>query len=146
MTCYPCLFRKRRKILLQQIGIGLAKFLQVGKHRGRGVAWYPEPRVSFPRAATSPTSNVKVLSPDPSSPSFVIASARHPLSAFIDRPRLCSGALHPSVLPSCVVAPFIDRPRLCHRLLRHRLCSGALHPSVLASALRWVLDGGGGVL
>jgi hypothetical protein len=35
---------------------------------------------------------------------------------------------------------------VCHRLLRHRLCSGALHPSVLASALRWVLDGGGGVL
>jgi len=88
-----------------------------------GVAWNPEPRGSFTRAATSPASNLKVPSPDPSSPTFVIASARHRRSSSSGG-RACDPVAY--IPPSCGV--------LGNRLLRlHRLCSSALFPSVPAA-------------
>ena len=48
MTCYPCFFGKRRKFLLQQFGIGLAKFLQVGNQRARARIYPRSPWLGIP--------------------------------------------------------------------------------------------------
>jgi len=118
-----------------------------------GVAWNPGPRGSFTRAATSPASNVKVPSPDPSSPTFVIASARHPRSSSSGHACVPVAYIPPFLRPwssapsssSPVLRPVPSIPPLRSRLavfwcppspvFRPRLCP-----------LRWVLDGGGVVL
>ena len=133
MTCYPCFLGKRRKFLLQQIGIRLAKFFQVGKRRSRARIFQQ-------------SSSLAILRRDWFSPAppllprtvwnfhcpflrrLLPRSRPFPSGVFVVASTILSRPSSTGRVPS-IPAPFVSAR------------------AVLAPALRWVpLDGGGDVL
>jgi hypothetical protein len=114
-----------------------------------GVAWNPEPRGSFTRAATSPASNLKVPSPDPSSPPRAIVGLHRPAAAPVIRwptsLRLAVSLVIGSfVFIACV--PVLSIPPFRLRLAVFRCPPSPVFIRPRLCPLRWVLDGGGVVL